>query len=502
MTAPPPEPPAKLHIEAPASRAVRVTWEESPSEGVVKFIVERAPADDPSDISKVGVAEGLSFYEGGTPTSDLMDSTEYLYRVIPINQVGAKGNPSKAVRIKTLPPPTSVKGFSAVSREVRCVPLSWEMSPEDDVVAYHIYRAGTKDGEYEQITTVRGRETTSYLDGVSDPGNLEDAKKYFYLIQAVNSVTAEGDESKIISAVTREPPPVVEGVACESFLPREVRISWKPSPDEKVIGYMIERANTDLEDFIKVGSVNGIDTVEYLDRGPQSRSWFGGRKISSIGHLEDGTEYLYRVIAFNTARAESEPSAVIAATTKFVPEVPSEIVTTTNLPKSIEIEWAENPEADIARYVIETSVDGRKFNPLINVSPDNEDGLVAVERGLRDDDTRYYRVKAIDTDTLESEWCEPVEGGTKPLPDPPTDLSAEFTGADAIVSWEPPDQPDIVRYRVWKKGMFGATPLGTTEETHYELIAAAIGKCVKIYVTAIDEDELESKPGKLLEVRP
>ncbi len=110
MTAPLPEPPAKLTATAPSSRAVSLTWTASTAEGVVRYRVERSCGTEGA-FAKVGEVEKTEYLEGGTPQTELRDSTTYLYRVTTINRVGAMGSPSKSAEVITLPPPAPVTGL-------------------------------------------------------------------------------------------------------------------------------------------------------------------------------------------------------------------------------------------------------------------------------------------------------------------------------------------------------------------------------------------------------
>ena len=494
MTAPPPEPPADIQAVPDGSRAVKVTWGAPPSEGVTRYIVERNDPDAPDRFIKRGEVKGLVFREGGTAQSDLRDETKYLYRVTSVNRVGSVGQPSPPVEVVTEPPPAPVADLQAVSSEVRCVPLSWSPNPEPDIVRYDIYRKDNEETPAAKIASVKARET-KYLDGGRDPGNLEDDHTYQYAIVAVDAVTAESKSCSPVSATTRKPPPVVEGVAATFGRPREVPLAWTVSPDEKVTGYDVLRAAPDGGDFAVIATVNGRETAGYVDKG--------GAKPAALGRLLDGTEYRYRLVAFNTARAVSEPSEIVSATTKFAPVAPIELGATTNRPKSVEISWSPNAEMDIKEYVVESAAAGTaRFREIARV-PVPEDGQPsATESKLPDGAGRLYRVKAIDTDTLESPWTEPVEGATKPLPLPPTDLKAELNEGGALLTWTPPDQPDIQEYRIWKKGFVMADLFTTTEASEYTLSSADIGKKLVVMVSAVDQDGLESGRTAPLEIRP
>ncbi|MCX7007560.1 MAG: fibronectin type III domain-containing protein, partial [Kiritimatiellaeota bacterium] len=179
MTAPPPEPPPTVHATASASRALSVAWGASPAEGVVRYVVERAGAEA-GPFVKLSEVEQTEFREGGTAKTELRDSTKYFYRITAINRVGAVGAPSKPAAVVTLPPPAPVSGLLARSDEVRCVPLTWTASPENDVVRYDVYRRDAAGTNRVLITSLKGRDKTTYLDGGADPGNMADRTEYEY----------------------------------------------------------------------------------------------------------------------------------------------------------------------------------------------------------------------------------------------------------------------------------------------------------------------------------
>ncbi|MBN1269976.1 MAG: hypothetical protein JXB04_10325 [Kiritimatiellae bacterium] len=495
-TAPPPEPPLEVVAEAPASRAISVSWQPSRSDGVVGYVIERAPAGRPSDFVRAGETGTTNFREGGTTASPLEDSTAYLYRVIAVNRVESASAPSEIARVTTRPPPSAVQGVQAESGQVRCVPVSWEVSPEDDIILYRVLRSRSAEGPFEEIDVVSGRDNTEYLDGGADPGGLEDEATYHYRVKAENVVNSVGAESEAARAVTRPPPPVVGQGVAESGRPREIPVSWGVSPDDKVIGYVVARADDPDGEFDEIATLDGRETVSFVDRG-------GSRKTKGLGVLADGTIYYYTVLAFNTARARSEWSEAFSARTKYAPAPPVGLTATTFLPKSVRVSWAQNSEPDIAEYVVEASArSGDRFRELARIPSDSAEGPTATEVRLDDGQKRYYRVKAIDADTLESDWSDEVEGGAKPLPHSPANLRVEFIGGRAWVSWDAPPEPDIDHYRVLRKAMLVWKELKTSPMATCDLGPEEVGKGLTVCVSAIDKDELESERSEPLEIKP
>ncbi len=238
LTAPPPAAPTALRAAATSSRAVTLSWEASPSESIVTYRVERASEAEPA-FAPIATVKATSCVDGGTPTSTLRDSIRYLYRVIAINTVQSESVPSMLAEVVTLPPPAPVKSLAAASKEVRCVPLTWQPSTEADIVRYDIYMARDAGGPFTKIGAAPGQTASTFIAGDGNPGNLEDEGIYFFTVRAVNNVTAESADCPAVRAVTRDIPPEVQQVATVQARPREVPLSWAPSSDSAVTGYEV-----------------------------------------------------------------------------------------------------------------------------------------------------------------------------------------------------------------------------------------------------------------------
>ena len=496
LTAPPPDPPGEVWAEAPAGRAVRLEWAASGSEGVVRYLVERAPEAD-GDYAEVGESSATDFSEGGTAESPLADSTAYFYRVRAVNRVGAVGEPSAPVEIATRPPPTPPDGLAAESLQVRCVPLSWAVHPDEDVVRYDVYRAEAEDGPFELIGSSAGRENCAYLDGGPEPGRLEDDRAYFYRVRAVNSVTAESVDSEVAAAATRPPPPAVEGLAAVTGLPRRVELEWNMSADEKVVGYDVERAEAG-GDFLRIARVAGRETTRHEDAGDEASRFM---RASVKTPLQDGAAYAYRVRAVNAAEAASVWCEPVEAVTKVVPRAPAGLKASEGRPGVIGVVWKANPEEDIARYVVEYSAAAdRGFAEAGQVAADEPLGLK--QEALPPDLERHYRVKAVDADGLESAWSESVSGTTKPRPGAPADLALEWTADGAFLRWTAPPQKDVARYRILNKKLFGPEEIATASAAEFFFPAEVLAQKKVLSVVAVDEDGLESPASAPLAVSP
>ncbi|MDX9794775.1 MAG: hypothetical protein RBU24_14805 [Kiritimatiellia bacterium] len=495
-TAPPPVPPALVRAEATSSREVTVTWPVSASEGIKLYRVERAQAAAPEAFESVGNASEPLFVDGGTASSALKDSSKYLYRVIAVNRVESESAPSAAAEVLTLPPPAPPTKLQCASNEVRCVPLTWEPSPEPDVTRYDVYQARAAEGPFQKIGEVQGRTVTQFTDGGGNPGNLEDEGTYFYRVRAVNKVAAESADSATARAITRSVPPVVQQVTAVSARPREVPLSWALSPDTTVAGYEVWRATGDTDDWAQLVRLNSREVTSYLDRG-------GQKDGTRLGLLEDGTEYHYKVVAYNTGNVRSSASGQVTAKTKVIPVPPARLAATTQMARGIRLTWEPNPEKDVSGYCVEVSKkqDGR-FRKLAVVQVAEGVALAVNDLDLEPNVARFYRAKALDREGLESDWCEVVQGSSKPLPDAPAGLQSQPDGNTVRITWQAPAQPDVVQYKVWSKKLLGWDLVTTTDRPEYRMGLMDIAKAMTVAVTAVDKDKLESEKSEALKVEP
>jgi fibronectin type 3 domain-containing protein/TolB-like protein len=478
MTAPPPDPPKGLKASAPSPRAVKVVWDAAPAEACVReYRIERAVGDADTFL-EAGRAMKPEFQEGGTRESPLADNTLYRYRVKAVNKVGSEGDWSEPAVIETLPPPRPVEGLKAGSGGVRCVPLSWTALADPFVVRYEVQRSDGPDGEFRKIGTVKASAEKSFVDGGREPGSLPDQAAFWYRLVAVNTVESESAPCAPVTAVTRAPPPAVEGVTAEGGLPRMARVAWTKSADEKAAGYKIQRSAL-MGEFEEVGAVEGRDTAAFEDRGRARRQ--------ALGTLGDGTTYLYRVQAYNIAKATGAWSRIADATTKPAPAAPAGLGAESGLPRRIDLAWLPNREADVDHYVVEWSKDGQAFKTLQQV-PAGENPVFSVKE-LENRETRHFRVKAVDRDTIESGWSPVKTAATKPAPPVPQGLTAE----NGVLAWDKPDVPDVAGYSVWQKGLLLWSLLGTADKPEFKIPEKLAGKKITVAVTVKDADGLESE---------
>jgi fibronectin type 3 domain-containing protein/TolB-like protein len=482
--------PRQFAVSKNGLREVQIRWE--PSRGTGRYMIERGPsASGPfKTIASVPPSEG-SYSDKGTDQSPLPDATTLYYRICPMSSSGSRGNYTDILASTTAPPPQPIE-LRAESALVRCVHLAWSAAPESSVTGYDLERATQDTGKFALLKHIRGRTTTTFMDGGREPGKLMDATTYRYRVWPVNQVKARSRNAAIAAATTRRPPPAVAGLQTVGDRPREVPLQWEMSPDDRVSGYVIQRAEQG-GDFTNVQKIDDRETTAWLDRGKGS---------DKLGKLKDATRYQYRIAAYNIARATSLWSPPAAAVTKPLPTRPDSPLVSMLAPRRITLDWTAVPETDLSEYRIEYRAEGTtRFHKAARF-PANGAKLKLSIKGLDDGTTYECRIAAFDQDGLQSAWSELSHGRTKPLPAPPREVAFVVNGDDSVdVTWANPSEADIACARIYQNKLFGRKQVAQVATPPCHLPSKALKEAWTLVLTHVDADALESIPSKPLKLK-
>jgi hypothetical protein len=228
----------------------------------------------------VGYAEIVSFKVGdpAAPTAqrgrftytdrNLTLGHRYTYVVTSTDLEGRTSAPSRRLTLAIIAVPEAPVDVQAVAGEHE-VKLSWQPptrltdgGPVETPLIYEILRATGPEAPLGVVSRTEPGVTTA-LDS-----NLENDRVYYYAIRSVRqegAALAQGLTSARVAVTPTDvtpPRPATALVAIPSE--RAVRLSWTPSQDPDVVGYVVYRAKADgaLE---RIGSVRAPATT-FTDR--------------------------------------------------------------------------------------------------------------------------------------------------------------------------------------------------------------------------------------------
>jgi len=339
-----------------------------------------------------------------------------------------------AVLDESLPLVTLTKNGTILG--MKSVAFEWNSITDPKVKGIYIYKqVPNAEGKSELVyyTTIQSRFSTHYVDTAVKPDT-----RYTYSFKTFSEI-GEGRAGREIVVHTL---PVIESVSwihSITGMPRVAKIIWRPHSNQRVKAYMIERKTLEDEKWEKLDTITGRLNAEYIDEG-----------------LNDNFVYMYRLRAITYDGLTSTPSQIVKVVTKALPNPITNISATTNVANKININWDESVQEDFALYYLYRSENIDSGYELIAKLHNNTFVDKIKENGKR----YFYRVSAVDKDSLESEHSKnSIQGMTLSRPEAPSIVDAKHIGANIEIRWSKTD-PRSVSYSVTrshKKGWFNET---------------------------------------------
>ena len=192
----------------------------------------------------------------------------YTYVVVTTDSQGRTSAPSPRLTLSFLATPEPPTGLRAEPGE-RQVSLSWtppdrlsDGGTVDAPLVYEVLRSTAADAPLAVVSRTEPGATSMVDSG------LQSDRTYHYALRAIrqeDETTAEGETSVRIAVTPTDvtpPAPASNLVAVPSE--GTVRLSWTPSPDADVAGYVVYRGGAG-EPMIRVGSVR-VPGTTFTDR--------------------------------------------------------------------------------------------------------------------------------------------------------------------------------------------------------------------------------------------
>ena len=373
-----------------------------------------------------------------------------------------------------------VEGLTAISGELRAIPLRWDASREPDVAGYVVDRAPAADAAFSYIATLADRFATVYVDrgldlapkrnaGVAGGGLLH-SDTYFYRVRPFDRAGRVGSAAPaVVSGTTAAKPGPPEGVHAYSHLPRRVALRWLPASDPRVSGYVVSRSPSPTGEYATLARVEGRHQTVYVDDA-----------------LPDLGVFYYRVACVDASGGVGDPSGAQRAVTKGEPLPPTRLRVASQTIGANTLEWDANVEADLRRYQLLRRRGGDdEYVLAAEVAASFSRATYAnVEPGER----ISYRVVALDADELRSPASEPIE-----IVGVAYQLRADATPAGVSLRWNPAAQASFRETRI----LSGDDEIPRTTDAEYTHAAGKRG--MHYHVIGILPDGREVQASKEVE---
>jgi len=382
--------------------------------------------------------------------------------------------------LKSDPSLESVKRIQTIA-DTTAIAFEWLPYTENRKVAgYRIYRAEAgRDEKLKLIATIDNRVSSHYVDT-----DLKPNREYIYSFTLFTKDGRESKGSKPIRVRTVHKLAPLNYIIPVGELAKMAKIIWRPHPDRRASGYIIERSELYNRKWEVVGELDNRLNAEFIDTD-----------------LKTNRVYKYRVKTKSCDGTISKPSQVVDVRTKALPKPVTDITASSNLPKEIKLSWRPNEEKDIVGYRIYRSdeSDG-DFEPIDEVESNSYSDKIE-----EDGKQMFYKVSAVDVYDQESILNElPIMGNTLFKPKPPKILKIEASASEIYLRWEPLD-PRSLKYKIIKRvgsGWSKSDPIeievDRTEYTDKDVIP---GVNYSYQIIAVDKFGIESLPTEETEIQ-
>lgn len=321
--------------------------------------------------------------------------------------------PQKTVTIDSTLPTPSMNGFIA---DITSIAFEWKPVADPRVTGYYVYRntPGAEDQKLQRIATIDSRFATHYVDN-----DLKAGSEYQYRFA---TITKEGSESVASETVLVATQPMIAPVSffqAVGNMPRSAKLLWRPHPNGKINGYVLERQDATDQKWNTVTTISGRLNAEYIDR-----------------ELKDAQVYHYRIKATTFDKLTTEPSEMSKVITKPLPPEIKNITSTNDLPRAIKLSWEPSSITDLSHYNIyrATNPNGRfeyhvKLETTTFTDTITEDGKFY-----------FYKITAVDKDGLESmQSSVATQGSTLAKPQTPIAYEGHIQNKAVELKWKNSD---------------------------------------------------------------
>jgi hypothetical protein len=305
-------------------------------------------------------------------------------------------------------PVVPISALSATA-EAGGVALMWKGSPDSDMQGYHVYRAASPDGPFSRVSGSSPVGGSSFTDNPP-------AGTFTYMVRAIKlERSASGayynpSQGMFVtvtrSGTTPSPPAAPSNLQATADSTSQITITWNDNSNNES-GFRIER---------KTGASGTY--AEMANVGANIRTWV------NTG-LSAGTEYFYRVRAFNVDGFSAWSNETSARTLSLnPPAAPSNLQATADSMSQITITWNDNSNNESGFRIERKTGASGTYAEMANVGANIR---TWVNTGLSAGTEYFYRVRAFNVDGF-SAWSNETSARTL---SPPSQAFVRFIEADA-----------------------------------------------------------------------
>jgi len=270
------------------------------------------------------------------------------------------------------------------------------------------------------------------------------------------------------------------------FIPdfNAIAFEWTPVSDTRVSNYALYRSNPEKNDgkLYFVTKIADRYSSHYVDT-----------------KLKANTKYNYTLFGLRQDGVRAANGTSVNATTLPALESVSYFVTVDNLPRLAKLIWRPHTNQRVNSYKLERKeISKPEWKSIATIK--NRLQAEYIDKGLKDNNIYYYRLKALTYDNIISLPSKTVTVSTKPIPNPVQNIHASRNLSKRIeITWAKSLQDDITHYNVYASddNDQGFKKIASTNEPKFVENIATDGVQRFYKVTAIEKNGLEGSKNVL-----
>jgi fibronectin type 3 domain-containing protein len=300
----------------------------------------------------------------------------------------------------TPPPPVAPSNLNGTASGRYVVNLTWSDNASNEL-GYRVESKIGATGTYEVLTTLGPNRTTATIN------SLIEGTQYYFRLQGVNAGgrSAYANETSVTTALASP-----GSLRAQALSSSKVRLNWTDRSATET-GFRIERSPLTDTHFREIATV-GVNATSFTDTG-----------------LREGTEYYYRVRAYNAYTTSAYSNEKSVTTLYNIPAAPSGLTITSLLSNKVSLSWTDNSRDEtgfkIQRKTGATGTYATIKTTAANVTAYNDTAVI-------DGTLYYYRVCA--TNGARDSAFSNEASGTTPLARPHLTATA-VSSSEIDLTW-------------------------------------------------------------------
>jgi fibronectin type 3 domain-containing protein len=377
----PPSAPTGLTATPGAGASVTLDWHANEEPDLDHYYV-RWSTTPGGPYTTVGYPQS-SVYTDSCPSTEVhchLYTCRIYYVVQAVDKDSQVSPPSNEASARLYCNPPAAPEELTASAANGYVSLQWDAV--SGATAYRVYRSDNADGPFTRLVQQVAATFTDY--------DVQNGTTYFYRVTAVDVAGNESGPSDVVSATPTgiiigdvEPPAAPTGLTATAGDGR-VQLDWNDNSEPDLDHYLVLES-TEPDAFHGLSYVTVAS--DYLDTA-----------------VSNGMTYYFKVRAIDHAGNRSDYSAIVPATPEAAEPAAPTGLTATGGYVSVQLDWNDNGEADLAGYNVYRSSDpAGPFGLLAQPTASEQ-----VDFDTPVDQPLYYYVTALDTAGHESAPSETV----------------------------------------------------------------------------------------------